>query len=308
VWIPAFLLIAGIAIWGWLGLRERWPSGARRGLLTAAVAGVALALAASFPWSRGAVVWLARTVPGGGFLRDGQKFVIPLALAGAIGFGVGVGRVLGAIRSGDRLARALVLVLPLLPIALAPTLAWAAGGKLRVASYPSSWARVEQALRADPAPGAVMTLPWHAYLPFSWNHGQTVHQPAPRYLSRSVLSASALELGSATLPPEDPWARLAGRALAEQPPLAPRLPMLGVHWVLLFKEGDWRHDRGLLAGMRPVVNTTDLTLYRSLPAGPMPAVPQPPAGAVVVGDLLALGALVGASVVAVRTRRPRQTG
>jgi hypothetical protein len=303
IWIPAALIIAGVAVRGWRVLRGRWPAGGRRGLAAAAAAGLVLALAASFPGSRDVLEWMARTVPGGGFLRDGQKFVMPLAVLWSVLFGAGVDGLLEDLPVSDRLVRGLVLALPLLPVALAPTLAWGAGGRLRTADYPASWAAVERVLAADPSHGAVLTLPWHAYLPFGWNHGATVHQPAPQYFSSPVVAASALELGSATLRPEDPWARLAGRALVLPPPLAPRLPGLGVHWVLLFKEADWRNALPQVEGMKAVVDTPDLTLYRGFPAGRRPSFPTAPLTPIVLGDLLAAGTVAVAAAGAWRARR-----
>ena len=303
IWIPAALIIAGVAVRGWPVLRNRWPKGARRGLVAAGAAGVLLALAASFPGSRDALEWMARIMPGGGFLRDGQKFVMPLAVLWAVLFGAGVDGFLEDLPASDRLARGLVLALPLLPVALAPTLAWGAGGRLRTAEYPASWARVERVLASDPSNGAVLTLPWHAYLPFRWNHDGTVHQPASQYFSSPVVAASALELGSATLRPEDPWARLAGRALVQPPPLAPRLPALGVHWVLVFKEADWRKALPEVEGMKAVIDTPDLTLYRGFPAGQPPRFPTAPLAAIVIGDVIAAAAIAAAAIAAWRSRR-----
>jgi hypothetical protein len=274
--------------------------------VAAGAAGVILALAASFPGSRNVLEWMARTLPGGGFLRDGQKFVIPLAALWSVLFGAGVEGLLKDLPASDRLARALVLALPVLPVALAPTLVWGAGGRLRTADYPASWTAVERVLAADPSGGAVLTLPWHAYLPFGWNHRTTVHQPAPQYFSSPVVAASALELGSATLRPEDPWARLAGRALATPPPLAPRLPALGVRWVLLFKEADWRDALPQVEGMKAVVDARDLTLYRGFPAGRRPSFPTAPLAPIVAGDLIAVGTVALAGSGAWRARRRRR--
>jgi hypothetical protein len=37
--------------------------------------------------------------------------------------------------------------------------------------YPPSWDAVDAVTAADPAPGGVLVLPWHAYYPFPWNPG-----------------------------------------------------------------------------------------------------------------------------------------
>src|SRR5207237_143644 len=78
------------------------------------------------------------------------------------------------------------------------------------------------------------------------------------------------------VPPEDPWSALADPVARAAGPLAPSLPRLGVRYVLLIKEADWRADLRRLSGLRRVVDAPDLALYRSLPARP-PAFPHPPA-------------------------------
>src|SRR5207247_3064763 len=158
----------------------------------------------------------------------------------ALGFGVGVGALVDAVPAGARAARWIGVAVAVLPVALAPSLAFAAWGRLHTAGYPGSWDRAESAMSADPSRGAVLVLPWHAYLPFSWNRDQTVRQPAPQFFSRHAVVATDLELGAVTLPGEDPWSRLAGRAIDAGGPLAPQLPGLGVRYVLLFHEADWR--------------------------------------------------------------------
>jgi hypothetical protein len=305
VWLPAFALIVAVAGLGWRGLGLAWGRGARRGLVVAATTGLAVAIAPRVAGAHAVVVWIVRTVPGGGFLRDSQKFVIPLALAEAVAFGFGVRRLLERVRVDDRLLRRAALALAVLPVALAPTLAWGAGGRLHTAAYPPSWAAVDRVTSRDPVPGGILILPWHAYLSFGWNHGQTVHQPAPLYFGRPMLAATSLEFGNATLPGEDPWSRMADRAVLGPQPLAPDLPRLGVRYVLVFKEGAWRPLLPKVAGLARVIDAPDLTLYRGDFAGPVPSFPTPPAPAVVAGDVVALGVVLAAAAVAAGSRRRR---
>src|SRR5207245_10437366 len=96
-WLPGFLLIVAVAIVGWRGLDRRWPRGAVVGLALAAAAGFILAVGVNAPVLGGAVRWAGRHLPGGGILRDGQKFAAPLALLLSVGFGMGVGWLAGRI-------------------------------------------------------------------------------------------------------------------------------------------------------------------------------------------------------------------
>lgn len=104
------LLIAVVAI-GWTRFfgagrgagSERWPAGAGALLGLAALGLGGVLLAAVFP---GALAWVVDTVPGGGLLRDSQKFLALAVPAYAVG--------LGAVR-GPSAAAGLVAVALLVP-------------------------------------------------------------------------------------------------------------------------------------------------------------------------------------------------
>jgi hypothetical protein len=303
-WIPAFALVAGVAAFGWRALRARTPAGWRRGLVAAAVAGLALAAAPSLPLLNGVMRWVADDVRGAGFLRDSQKFVIPWMALLAVAFGCGVDRAL------DRLpARRVALAgaaLALVPIALAPTLAWGAWGRLHPERYPPSWEAVQAVTSEDPSDGAILALPWHAYFPFPWNHDQAVHQPAPRYFGRRTVAATSLEVSGYRLPEEDPWSRLVSGPVTDGRPLAGRLAGLGIRYVVVFAGPSSEAAEAGIAGLPVVRSAPDLRLYRVPGAVRIPSFDRTPAVPVVAGDALAAGLVltgIGALVV-LRRRRP----
>jgi len=299
-WIPAFVVIAGIGVLGFRGLRRRWPAGATDGLVAVAVLGVFLAVASSVPALRAAPLFLVRHVPGGGVFRDAQKFIAPAILLLAVAFGHGLERLHPP--EGSRGVEARFALLALLPVALAPTLAWAAGGELFTASYPASWARAERIMAADPAPGAVLLLPWHAYVPLSWNRSRPVLQPGADYFSRRSVADGSLVVGPFVLPAEDPWARLAAPSVQGSGSLSPRLGRIGIRYVVLLKEADWRSFRSRIDG-RPILETTELSLYRGPPRSRTPRLDEVPAAPVVAADAVTAAFLVIAAVGAVRARR-----
>lgn len=300
LWLPAFALVAFLAVVGWrrwagslrqtLVVEGRLDRGAVGGLLAAAGIGFLLAAAGAMPGLREGVQFAVEHVLGGGLLRDGQKFVAPFALALAAGFGAGVEWLAGLLATPAR-RKVAAGVLVATPLLLLPTLAWGAWGRLGAARYPASWAEARALVAADHQPGALLVLPWHLYVAFPWNDGRVVLQPAQRYFPRRVVTSDDLELRDLTVPGEDPWSPRLAPLVRGGGPLATGLPMAGVRWVLLEKTGAWSAYPPRLAGAELVLDRPDLALYRGAPPRP-PQLPTAPAAPVLAADAVTLALLV----------------
>jgi len=303
-WLAGFAVVLAAAAAGLPALLGRWPRGAAVGLLLVAGTGLVLAAAPALPGLRGLVEWVVTEVPGGGLLRDGHKLVAPLALAEAVGFGLGVERVLPALP--PRWARPAAGLLVAAPVLLLPALAWGGAGRLAAVRYPPAFQEARALMAADRVPGAVLTLPWHLYRPFSWNRDRVVLDPAQRWFTRRAVGNDDLELVGLTVPGEDPYGARLGPLVRSPAPLAPDLPGAGIRYVLLYKEGDWAAWSGRLDGLVPVLDRPELALYR-VPGRPAEVrFPTPPAGPVIAADLLVLVLLIWAALGPSLPLRPRR--
>ncbi len=296
LWWPGFAVVLAIAVLGWRVVLRRWPRGAALGLLAAAVAGLVLAAAYAVPGLRALVDLTVQHLPGGGLVRDAQKFVAPLALVEAVGFGVGAERLLAATR-GRRTRAALAAILVAAPVLLLPALAWGAAGRLAAVDYPPEWAEARAVMSADPVPGAVLVLPWHLYLALPWNGGRVVLDPAQRWFTRRAVGNDDLELAGATVPGEDPEGARLAPLVTGPAPLAPSLGAAGIRYVLVLKLADWERFTPRLAGLATALDGPGLSLYR-VPAVQAGAATAPAAGApvapVLLADALALATLAWA--------------
>jgi len=312
LWLPGAVAVLAVAVGGWRLAARRLGRGAAAGLLAAAGLGLLLALAPASAWLRPAVVWAVTHLPGGGVIRDSQKFVAPLALVEAVGFGVGVERALALVRTrqpatatGPSTRRAAAVLLAGAPLLLLPALAWGAAGRLGAVSYPRSIGEARAAMAADPVPGAVLVLPWHLYLGFPWNGGRVVLDPAQRLFNRRAVVNDDLELTTLTVPGEDPWSPPASSLVRGSGPLVQGSATVGVRYVLLFKVADWAPYQPRLAGAELLLDRPELALYRT-PPPLLPRFASAPAGPVLVADAAA-GALalwvVSAGAVAFGARR-----
>jgi hypothetical protein len=301
-WLGGFAVVLAVVVAGLPLLWRRLPAGAGTGLLVAAGLGLVLAAAYALPGLRSLVDLVVVHVPGGGLIRDAQKFIAPLALVEAVAFGLGAERLVPALP--PRWGRAAAAGLVAAPVLLLPALAWGAAGRLAAVPYPEAFAGARTVMAADPVPGAVLVLPWHLYLGFPWNGGRVVLDPAQRWFTRRAVGNDDLELAGATVPGEDPYGARLAPVVAGSGPLAPALPANGVRYVLVFKAADWARHGPRLAGLDSVLDRPELALYR-VPARPAEVrPPAPPAPPVLVADLLAAGLVVGAA--AFSSRRVRQ--
>jgi hypothetical protein len=293
-WVGGFVVVLAVAGAGLPVLWRRLPAGAAGGLLLAAGLGLVVAAAYAVPGLRSLVDLVVVHVPGGGLVRDAQKFIAPLALVEAAAFGLGVERLVPALP--PRWGRAAAAGLVAAPVLLLPALAWGAAGRLAAVPYPEAFAEARAAMAADPVPGAVLVLPWHLYMGFPWNGDRVVLDPAQRWFTRRAVGNDDLELAGTTVPGEDPYGARLGPLVAGTAPLAPALPAAGVRYVLVFKTAEWATYRPRLSGLDPVLDRPALTLHR-VPARPAEVrLPAPPAAPVLLADLLAAGLVLGAAV------------
>ena len=176
-WLAGFAVVLAVAGAGLPVLWRRWPPGVAVGLLVAAGAGLVLAAAPALPGLRALVELVVTQLPGGGLVRDSQKFVAPLALVEAVCFGLGVERLLPALPV--RWARPAAAGLVAAPVLLLPALAWGGAGRLAAVDYPPAFAEARAAMAADPTPGAVLVLPWHLYRPYRLERRPGGARPGP---------------------------------------------------------------------------------------------------------------------------------
>jgi hypothetical protein len=284
-WVGGFVVVLAVAVAGLPVLWRRLPAGAAGGLLLAAGLGLVVAAAYAVPGLRSLVDLVVVHVPGGGLVRDAQKFVAPLALVEAAAFGLGVERLVPALP--PRWGRAAAAGLVAAPVLLLPALAWGAAGRLAAMPYPEGFAEARAAMAADPVPGAVLVLPWHLYMGFPWNGDRVVLDPAQRWFTRRAVGNDDLELAGTTVPGEDPYGARLGPLVAGTAPLAPALPAAGIRYVLVFKTAEWATYGPRLSGLVPVLDRPALALHR---------VPARPAEVRLLADLLAAGLVLGAAM------------
>jgi hypothetical protein len=211
-------------------VRAAWGSRALAGVAGAAVVGFAIAAASLFDPGQDLLRWAVTEIPGGGLLRDTQKWIAGWALLVSACLGPGLERLTERLPDPSR--PLIVALVALLPVACLPDLGWGLGGRLNGVWWPSDYTAVAQRVGAAP-PGDLLLLPWHQYRAWKWNDDHTVLQPWDRMIARELVARDDLELAGATVAGEDPRAEAVGRVLAGGGDVTAGLRALGIRYVLI---------------------------------------------------------------------------
>jgi hypothetical protein len=199
-------------------------------------------------------------VPGAGLLRDGQRYLPPLVLLEAIGFGAALAALLRVVPLKTLVAVTAVLV----PIAALPGLAW--GGGLKVSQYPADWKQARQVLADDPHPGDFIPWPFEAYRAPLWNGRRPVLDPMERYFTRQAVVPDELIVGGRRLAGEDPRSAVVADALRSairngSDPTAVLLQQ-GVGWIVVDIEAGGPSPRGMVPRLTEVFAGPTVAVYR----------------------------------------------
>lgn len=203
-----------------------WRAPATRAATASGVLGLLLAGLAALPGGRTLLEAVVTTVPGGGLLRDGQKFVALWVLLLAVATAVVVDRLV------ERdLPRVLVAVAVLWPVATLPTLAAGHAGAWGSVDYPDDVLAVAREVGRSGEPAAV--FPWSTYRRYAWDGDRVVLDPWNRLLPQQVVSDDRLPLRDGTVAGEDPASARVAEALASGGDVPGVLRSLGVRWVVV---------------------------------------------------------------------------
>lgn len=246
-----------------LGLRSWWTREDRRDAVGLGVCwGVGYSLAGLTWLAPDLIGSLVSQVPGGGLLRDGAR---ALALCAPL---LAVVSAEGASVLVRHLPRAAVpqftaaAVLAVLPVMALPDAALGLSGRLDAVAFPTAYAEVRAALRAEAdTPGDVLVLPLTSYRQPAWNDGRKVLDPLGRYLPRDFVVGDDLVVSGVLVAGEDPRVDVVARSLRASTTAgrARALAAEGIGFVVL--ETDTPGSIPDIEG-RLLVQTGDLRLFR----------------------------------------------
>lgn len=296
------ILVAGGA---WALRRLRIAGALPLGLI--ALTSITIPAFAATPAGLTALTWVTSSVPGGGLLRDTQKFV---ALAMPFYALCAAAAVLLLAPHARALTRAVPAFACVMVIGVLPDLAWGAGGQLRTVQYPPGWEAAARIVEDGSPHGAVAVLPAGMFRVYPFTGDVVVLDPAPRMMPRDVLLSGDLVVAGTLVEGEGGRGRAAEAALLRGASSAELLD-LGIEWVLvqLDTPGDRGDSRETLDQLVLEHSGIDVALYR-VPGEPADfSAPSAARTAVAVAHALWLAVTLAAGVMLAvgRLRSTRST-
>lgn len=259
------LLVSAIGVVRWCR-----QDGLALALVVAAAVAVCIGMAGVV--APDAFEWLVANVPGVGLFRDGQRYLGPLVLLEAVGFGAAVAALLRVVPLKWVVGATAALV----PIVALPGLAL--GDGLKVAQYPADWAQARQVLATDDRPGDFIPWPFESYRAPSWNYKRPVLDPMPRYFSQPSIVPDELIVDGHRLAGEDPRATAVATALRNAMKTGvdptPVLLLQGVGWLVVDREAGGPSPRELIPQLTEEFSGPTVSVYR-LPGTPAEQENQP---------------------------------
>jgi hypothetical protein len=237
-------------------------------VIVSAVLGFFLALGGQGP-TGGLFRWAIDHVPWFDVMREPQKFSMLLALGYATCFGLGVERLAHPIleERGTIGRIGAVLLAVGLPLAYTPTIFGGLDGQIGPSQLPASWGRLQQTI--DHRSGALLFLPWQAYLAFPFTNGRAIADPAQTSFSGEVISGTNVDLPGVPDTDSSPRSTFIQRVLTARGaagPMGPLMAPLGVQYIALSKTVDWRSYGWLSVqpSLRLVFDSPTLELWENL--------------------------------------------
>jgi len=246
------------------------------GLLIAGVIGLLLEMGISNPLTAPIVTWLdAHFSPYRG-MRDAGKWAALLGLVYSQLVGLGAAALIARIRSTvtpkvgvEHIVAIATAALIAMPLYYGNGLLFGSHGEIRPSQYPAGWYEADRVLRADPAPGTTLFLPWHEYMSYSFVHNQNsvVAPPAPAFFSVPMVVSRDPEVPGIAPPATPDQDAVSGLvALGPEGRWAEVLASRGIKYVLLAHELDWKSYE-FLDAQQDLVKIGDwgsIALYRNL--------------------------------------------
>lgn len=215
------ILAVALAVVMWtvmvVGLIAMWRIERRLLIGLGATGAVGLVLGLGGWLFPGPMTDFVRSVPAGGLLRDGTRYLLLLAPLEAVAFGFGAQRLMAFARS-VQVRQFVAAAAILIPVVALPDLAWGVGGALRTADYPPSWYAARAAIVDSKVPGDILVLPFSSYRRPAWNHGRSVLDPAGRFFDRETVASDVLVVSGNRIAGEDPRASRIATSLRGRSP------------------------------------------------------------------------------------------
>lgn len=284
IWPIISLIIIAVSIWGFWKMVKTGDRGKYPLIIT-----LVLLFIMSLDFAGGvALSYFAVTVrklydflPVLYSFREPQKLIAVVMFCYAFFGSAGLSDLANKVRGYSKYA--VIIVFMILPFVYTPTVLGGFWGQLKPVSYPPSWTKANNLLNSDKDDFLTLFFPWHMYMPFRFSNYRVIANPAPYFFEKPILSSQNYETKFLYTHETRPEAlhiegllsiqrsgyNLVGQRVYERIKWGQSLSPIGVKYIILTKDDDWR-DYDFLevqSDLEKIYENNDLILYKNLSFG-----------------------------------------
>ncbi len=197
IFYTALTLILLVAVYGiYKGLRVKRTRGAVVGALVVVVLAIIFSCGVGEGIFHGMNMWIFEHISFWKGFRDSEKWSALIAFGYSVFVGLGSWHIVALIKDTSK-QRIFIYISIFVILAMTPAILFGISGQLRTVSYPDSWTKVNETLKADPTCKALF-LPWHGYYSLKWNSNILTANLAKNFFDCDIVNSQSVELGNIT--------------------------------------------------------------------------------------------------------------
>ncbi|MFA4817345.1 MAG: hypothetical protein WC608_01310 [Parcubacteria group bacterium] len=267
LWLPAFLLILCLSIFG---LIKSWKNDIFvKPFLSLFLIAYILAIGIASPLTKPVAMFLYNHIPFYTGLREPQKWVMIMVFAYAFFASWGIKYLLEIKKIKDYRTEIGIFCV-LLPIIFSFSAIRGIHGHFTPRQFPSGWYDAKKYLGENPADGKILFFPWHSYMEFSFA-GKNIFNPAQPFFGKNMIQPNNTEFGQVYSHSFDEQTLAIEKYVTREDNPAEKISYvnfrqdmmrLGITKVILVKEEDWQKYAWFdTISMKKVLENDKLIIY-----------------------------------------------
>lgn len=174
-------------------------------------------------------------------LREPQKYLSLIIISYIFFSSYGMEAIFNKIKKNNLKSNTFIILVLIFPIIYTPGIFFGMCSQLKITDYPKNWYSLNDELN-DGINNNILFLPWHQYLPLSFNYNKTTLNPAPYFFDKITYAGDNIEIGEIKSQSNDNNSQFINGLLNNKNIIDMGNELknkLNIEYIILAKEADW---------------------------------------------------------------------